>query len=65
MESFINGYWEGNVFCETIDELKATDPNVSIVLNITFGCQQFLWIILWHAHGGTRVRKCASAFYLS
>jgi hypothetical protein len=40
MEQFINGYWEGNLFCETIDALRLEDPQVPIQFRITFGCQE-------------------------
>jgi hypothetical protein len=40
MEQFINGYWEGNLFCETVDALRLADPHVPIQFQITFGCQE-------------------------
>jgi hypothetical protein len=40
MNKLINSYWKGNRFCGTIDELRETDPNVSIIFKINFGCQE-------------------------
>jgi hypothetical protein len=42
MQSIVSRYWKGNLFCETIDQLRsaAGDPNLPITAKLSFSCKE-------------------------
>ena len=42
MHNIVTRYWKGNLFCETIDQVRsaAADPNLPITANLSFSCKE-------------------------